>query len=64
MFQMRFTKKVAVWPVGLVTHLRAEGCIVTNGKVHILTRATVTTPDRWQSKTLILSTNVDQKSKV
>ena len=30
---MRFTKKVAVWPVGLITQLRAEGCIVTNGKV-------------------------------
>ena len=33
LFKMRFTKRVAVWPVGLVTQLRAEGCIVTNGKV-------------------------------
>ena len=29
-----------MWPVGLVTQLRAEGCIVTNGKVRI-TPATV-----------------------
>ena len=33
LFKMRYTKRVAVWPVGLVTQLRAEGCIVTNGKV-------------------------------
>ncbi len=30
---MRYTKKVSVWPVGLVGKLRFESPIVTNGKV-------------------------------
>ena len=31
--QMRYTKKVSVWPVGLISSLKAEGCIVNDGKV-------------------------------
>ena len=38
---MRFTKKVSVWPVGLLSNIRAEGCIVKNGKVRITAPARV-----------------------
>ena len=30
---MRSTKNVSVWPVGFISSLKAEGCIVKNGKV-------------------------------
>ena len=32
---MRSTKNVSVWPVGFISSLKAEGCIVKNGKVRI-----------------------------
>ena len=33
---MRFTKKVTVWPVGLVGGLRYEKPVVTDGKVILM----------------------------
>lgn len=33
---MRYTKKVSVWPVGLVGYLRYETPVVKNGKVALL----------------------------
>ena len=36
--QMRYTKNVSVWPVGLISSLKAEGCIVKDGKVCIKSR--------------------------
>ena len=33
LLQMRWTEKVSMWPVGLVTHLGVSSPVVVNGKV-------------------------------
>ena len=38
---MRSTKNVSVWPVGFISSLKAEGCIVKDGKVRIKPKTTV-----------------------
>ena len=42
-FQMRFTKRVSVWPVGLVGYLRYESPIIKSGKVCKLMAFRITT---------------------